>query len=289
MAYVRWLPVLERSAEIVREYEGGVTLRQLFYRLVSEGEIPNTKDYYKSLSRYTAQARRGDLSEEGLDGGARDYIEKHGAFPNLVDTTRAIRRPSHWSGPREAMQALQRQYRVDRLSEFDKSIFVAVEKTTVENVVAPWFRERGIPVVALRGYSSQTFVDHVVGQIESENRPAVVVYAGDLDPTGIDIERDLQDRAGNIASLERVAVTPGQVEELDLSKNPAPEDDSRNDAFRERFGELFQVEVEALPVDTLRELLEDAVAEYWEPDAYQARVEEEEGHLETLSTLAAQL
>lgn len=278
MTRVSWFPILERAAELVRE-RGRVTLRQLFYLLTSEGTLPHSQSRYKALSDYRAQARRGDLHEDGLKGGARQYIERHGAFPSLVDNTRSIRRRPAWDGPRAALRSWMRQYRRKRLAGFDRSIWIVVEKNTVENVVAPWFLHRGLPVVALRGYSSQTFVDHVADRIASDPRPAVVLYAGDLDPSGVDIERDLQERCGNLDTFERVAVTPELVAKLDLSKNPAPENDSRNDAFRERFGDLFQVEVEAIDPPVLRKLYEDALAPYWQADIYERAKAREEADL----------
>lgn len=39
---VRWPAVVDRAREIVESYEGGVTLRQVMYRLVSEGMLPHT-------------------------------------------------------------------------------------------------------------------------------------------------------------------------------------------------------------------------------------------------------
>ena len=42
-ARIDWRHVIERAAEIVRSYDTSVTLRQLFYRLVSSQEIPNTE------------------------------------------------------------------------------------------------------------------------------------------------------------------------------------------------------------------------------------------------------
>jgi hypothetical protein len=69
-----WAPVLERARAIVESYDTAVTLRQLFYRLVSEGLISNTRSAYQNLSRLTAIARRA------------------GTFPRLVDRTRRIER-----------------------------------------------------------------------------------------------------------------------------------------------------------------------------------------------------
>ena len=39
-----WRPIIERAGEIVRSYDTSVTLRQLFYRLVSEQLLPNTDE-----------------------------------------------------------------------------------------------------------------------------------------------------------------------------------------------------------------------------------------------------
>src|SRR5215210_5197269 len=69
-----WAPILERAAEIVWSYDTSVTLRQLFYRLVSKQVIPNTTTAYKRLSSLTAEARRQD------------------EFPDLIDRGRTIHR-----------------------------------------------------------------------------------------------------------------------------------------------------------------------------------------------------
>jgi hypothetical protein len=61
-----WPPIIERAAQIVEEYETPVTLRQLFYRLVSEHLIANKLTDYKTLSKLTAANRGGHLP------GARD-------------------------------------------------------------------------------------------------------------------------------------------------------------------------------------------------------------------------
>jgi hypothetical protein len=62
MASIKWEAIVTRGAEIVNEYDTGVTLRQLFYRLVAEGRLPNRQNAYKSLSSRTAKARReGEL------------------------------------------------------------------------------------------------------------------------------------------------------------------------------------------------------------------------------------
>jgi hypothetical protein len=55
---VRWAGVLERGAVLVNAEPVGMTLRGLFYRLVSEERLRNSTSHYKILSRETAKARR---------------------------------------------------------------------------------------------------------------------------------------------------------------------------------------------------------------------------------------
>jgi hypothetical protein len=58
---IRWADVLDRWIAIVNRYDGGITLRQLFYRQVSEGVIPNSQDACNELSIRTAEACRAGL------------------------------------------------------------------------------------------------------------------------------------------------------------------------------------------------------------------------------------
>jgi hypothetical protein len=84
-----WNKILVRAAEIVKSYDTGVTLRQLYYRLVSEGWIPNKQQSYKTLSAKSAQARR------------------EGWFPALIDRTREIEQYQTFPGPRNALNWLE--------------------------------------------------------------------------------------------------------------------------------------------------------------------------------------
>jgi hypothetical protein len=171
-ARTHWPELLVAAADIVDSYETGVTLRQLFYRLVAAKLLPNTTSAYKGLSSKTAEARR------------------QGEFPDLIDRGRLIHRRAHWASPAEALQALARQYRQDRTEGQDVSVYIGVEKAGLVMQLESWFGDLGIPILALGGYSSQTYVDDVVADVEDQDRPAVLLYSGNFDPSGEDIDRD---------------------------------------------------------------------------------------------------
>jgi hypothetical protein len=136
MAKLDWDGIVAYAEQIVLSYDTGVTLRQLFYRLVSAQVLPNTTNAYKGLSRYTARARR----ETG--------------FPDLIDRNRSIHRYGTFESPEEALEYIREVYRRPRDEGQEWTIYVGVEKSGIVEQLMSWFGELGIYVVALGGYSS---------------------------------------------------------------------------------------------------------------------------------------
>ena len=103
----------------------------------------------------------------------------------------------------------------------------------------------------------------------------MLLYAGDFDPSGEDIDRDFIERTDCWHKVVRVALTVDQVREHRLPVNPGKATDSRAAGFVDRHGELVQVELDALDPDTLRELFAAALDEYWDTSAYEAVLDRE--------------
>jgi len=112
-----------------------------------------------------------------------------------------------------------------------------------------------------------------------------MLYVGDHDPSGQDIQRDVIDRTGHMWNdVVRLAVNPEQVNELDLYPAPGKRSDSRAGRFIAEHGELVQVEVEAIEPTVLQSLVVDAIEERTDMDllaevkaaeeAEQAQIEE---------------
>lgn len=238
---IAWNEVIKNAASIMRQYSTGVTLRQLFYRLVSHGILQNTSSAYKTLSRKTAAGRRA------------------GTFPDLVDRTRRIHRELYFDGVNDALGKLSVWYRLDRTQGQGESLYLGVEKDGLVTLLEQWFGHLGLPVLALRGYSSQSYVQQIRKDVVRQGRRAVLIYGGDYDPSGEDIQRDFVERTGCFDEVVRVALTAGQVEEFGLPPMPGKPGDSRARSFIEKHGELVQVEIDALPPDTLRELFRETI------------------------------
>ena len=96
----------------------------------------------------------------------------------------------------------------------------------------------------------------------------MLIYAGDFDPSGEDIDRDFAERTGYCFEVVRVALNAEQIEHYNLPPQPGKPSDSRAGRFIARHGQLVQVELDALPPDVLRGLYQDAIDDYWDKSTY---------------------
>lgn len=268
MTKIDWGQLLPRAAEIVESYSTGVTLRQLFYRLVSYLLLPNTQSAYKGLSAQTAAARRD------------------GWFPQLIDRGRSIHRPASWTSPGEILDNAARQYRRDRTEGQKYALYLGVEKNGLVEQLTSWFGPLGVPILACGGYSSQSYVNEITDDVERDGRPGLLLFGGDFDPSGEDIDRDLVERTNCWEQVVRVALTADQVTSYDLPPNPGKATDSRARGFVERHGRLVQVEIDALDPNDLHDLFQFFIDEFWDVSAYDGVVARERAERESLQEVA---
>jgi len=259
-----WSVVQTRGAEIVESYETGVTLRQLYYRLLSEG-LANTKTFYTDLAARSAMWRRA------------------GTFPELVDGTRGIERYASWTSPAAALIDLRAQYRRDRTEGQKWSIYLGTEARGLVKQLSSWFGDPlGIPILALGGQSSRPFQVDALEDIDRQDRPSVLLYAGDLDSSGEKIE-EVFTRHVAFDRVERVALTDAQMNAFNLTKLPGMAKDVNAKAFIARHGSLYRVEVDALEPTVFRSLFQEAIDRYWNADAYAIAMSAESADREELS------
>jgi hypothetical protein len=262
--------ILPEASKVVDLSKTTVTLRQVHYRLVAAGLIRNTRGDYNQLSRRTAEARR------------------KGRFPRLLDRTSDIHRLKAFRSPQSGLEWLAKNHRLDRTSGQDVSLYIGAEKNTLLSLLTSWFGEVGAPIIPLGGYGSQSYVDDVMDDIDRQRRPAVLVYAGDFDPSGEDILRDFRERTnGRFQEIVRVALDNEQVLQYDLPPQVGKATDPRAAAFVARHGKLIQVEVEALPPETLKRPYDQAIEPFLNRAAYEMVLTAERVDRQALRDLAA--
>lgn len=105
--------MVDRAREIVESYDGGVTLRQVMYRLVSDGALPHAAPMYRRLSAQLAKARR------------------EGRFPDLIDTVREVHAPPAWDGTDAFVAQMPGWFRLDRTEGQEQSLGEGVKVLTL--------------------------------------------------------------------------------------------------------------------------------------------------------------
>ena len=116
-----------------------------------------------------------------------------------------------------------------------------------------------VPLMVARGYASLSFLHSAAEYIGSIDVPTYIYHLGDFDPSGVNagekIEQTLKEMAPQAEiHFQRIAVTPEQIREWDLPSRPTKASDTR----ARNFGDI-SVELDAIPPDRLRQLVEGAI------------------------------
>ncbi len=226
--------------------ENPMTLRQLFYRLVSDGTIGKKESEYKSLAHLTKNMRmNGELS-----------------FDWFADNTRWQRKPQSYSSLERGVEIFAEAYRRDIWINQKNYVEIWLEKDALAGVVYGITAEFDVPLMVSRGYSSLSYLHGAAMEINYINKPTYIYYFGDYDPSGRDIPRDIETKLRTFApnadiNFEIVGVTPEQIETLNLQTRPTKKTDTRCKNFE---GE--SVEVDAIPPKILRSMVKKVIEKH---------------------------
>jgi hypothetical protein len=239
----------------VVEQDKPMTVRQVFYRLVSAGVIAKTEPEYKrTVVRLLSDMRR-----------QRDI-----PFGWIADNTRWMRKPVTYSSAEQALRQTAKFYRRSVWDSQDAYVEIWCEKDALAGVIYAVTEVWDVPLMVTRGYPSLTFLYGAAETIAAVGKPAWIYYLGDYDPSGLDIARTVERGLREFAPdadirFERVAVTAEQIEALRLPTRPTKRTDSRSRNFH---GE--SVELDAIPPAQLREMVEGYIGRHVDRDRLDA-------------------
>ena len=126
------------------------------------------------------------------------------------------------------------------------------EKEGLSGIIEPICNQYGVPFVAVRGAASITILHDMWELLQTGALPWRLLTFYDFDKAGLDIENAALNRLREFGgeaewTHQRIAVTPEQIEQLDLPMRP------------EKQGDGEAVELDAIPPDTLAEIVEEAI------------------------------
>ena len=272
------LQVIERINEVLADAErDGVdmSLRQVYYKFVKNGWVPNSDREYKKLGT-------------ALDTGRMNGLI---SWTAIVDMNRSVYGINTQTAPEQLLEGLDHKFHLDLWADQDWRPEVWVEKLGMLNVIGGICNKLRVDYYACKGYDSQTMSwqagRRMARYIQKGQRP-IVFHMGDHDPSGLDMTRDNAARlelfAGVPVTVVRLALNMNQIEELKPPPNPAKLTDSRAEAYIAEHGDSSW-EIDALEPTYIRDLIEDNVSRLRNEELWSAALAREVAGKDWLRTI----
>lgn len=253
-----------------------LSLRQLYYQLVSRNVVPNTERSYKNIGVIVSDARLAGLIDWDM----------------IRDRGREVVGNPHWDDPSDFLESVAPQYRINLWDNQDNYVEVMVEKQALEGVLLPVCRKLDINFTANKGYSSSSAMYEASKRYlrhADEGKELYVIYLGDHDPSGIDMSRDILDRldlfTGKEVHVNRIALNMDQVEEMHPPENPAKITDSRARGYIKKYGSSSW-ELDAIEPKKLASLVSNAVIKLTDKRIWDATLKTQTMQRESIERVA---
>ena len=291
--------------EIIAEYLADgykLTLRQLYYQLVSRDIIPNKKLEY---------AKIGNLLKKGRMAGVIDWDA-------IEDRLRRPQLPYWVHDIEDALGDTINSYRLDRLEDQKVYIEVWSEKDALSGILYRVTSKYHVNLVINRGYGSITAIYDAYKRFKTQiaaGKTTHLLYFGDHDASGLDMVRDIKDRMfqffmyglrdklsttifnsdmeraewyknylDSIFTVEHVGLTTEQVGQYNPPPNPAKESDPRFKWYQKEYGNSSW-EVDALEPAVLTDLLSTAIEDQIDLGMYESVIIQEDDDKKDLDNL----
>jgi hypothetical protein len=266
---------LKSNLYAVVEENQPMTVRQVFYQMVSRGLIEKTEAEYKNtvVRLLTDMRISGELP-----------------FGWIADNTRWQRKPLTFSSMEAAIRRTAECYRRSLWDDQEVHVEIWLEKDALSGVLYEETASWDVPLMVTRGYPSVSYLYEAAEAIGYNGKPAHLYYFGDYDPSGLDISRNVEERLREFApdaeiEFTRVAVTPDQVVSMGLPTRPTKKTDSRS----KNFGTDESVEVDAIPPKTLRLMVSSCITQHIDRRALEVTQLAEAEEQKALELLAARI
>ncbi|MDT8329248.1 MAG: hypothetical protein RQ750_18085 [Roseovarius sp.] len=233
------------------ERHGPVTVRGLYY----QAEVAGVPGIGKTESGYDkVQAQVLALRREGR-------LPYH----CIADATRYMRKPRTFDGWEDALQDTARLYRKNLWANTDLEVEIWIEKSALAGVIYPVTAEYDVPLMPTGGYTSETFAYEAVSRLQGTGRTLIVYSLYDFDRSGRDAAASLREKVERFGQeygvpvvFEELGLTELQVGYLGLPTRPA----KRKSEADKRWPHDYAAELDAIPPDTLREMVRAAIEQH---------------------------
>lgn len=276
------LDKLNKVKDILKELKDykPLTLRQVYYQMVSKEFIENKVSEYTMLSNLLKWGR----------------INGHIPWEDIEDRVRAYHDLTGWSDSGSFIQASLKHflsdYQRDLIQTQDQYFEIWIEKDALSSIFVKIAKPYTVPVVACRGFSSVSFLNDFRERLNYQNnKKAVMLYFGDFDPSGMEMleamKTTLKEELGiNEIEFKRIALLKEDILKYKLphNLNALKRTDTRARKHLEAYGELA-VELDALRPDILEQKIKTAIENELNIKTFNSEIKKHKKELNKLNGL----
>jgi hypothetical protein len=227
------------------------TVRQVFYRATTRQVVEKSEGGYKTVQRALLAMRRSNRIP----------------YEWISDNTRWIRKGRSHSSWQAALEETARTYRRDIWLNQGVHVEIWCEKDALAGVLAEETHAWDVPLMVCRGFNSDSYLFEVAQYIIDAQRPTYLYHFGDHDPSGVAIDRQINQKLREYAPgceihFQRVAVTLDQIAAWNLPQRPVKKGDTRAKSWQGGC-----VEVDAIDPPELRRLVRECIEQHIDPYA----------------------
>jgi hypothetical protein len=269
--HAKTLRLLDVATTVLAEHNP-MTVRQVYYQLVSRHVIENSRTAYQSVSNALVDARKD---------GRIDWSW-------IEDRNRRPRRVPMWGDLAAICDSVLQSYRRDVWASQPAYLEVWLEKDALSGIFEEVLEPYGVTLNVGRGYDGWSSI-HAAAQRYQKWQDVTVLYFGDFDPSGEDMVRSLKDRLAFFdchPAIIKCALTKDDIDAYNLPPDFTKAKDSRRTAFVAQHGDL-SVELDAMPVPALRDRLVEQVHAHMDVHLLYAVRELEDQERDDLAALLA--
>lgn len=263
--------LIDASNQIMKEIGMKMTVRQVYYQLVSKGIIENKKNEYKGLDAILSEARKkGTIDYESFEDKTRSY--------NMIIDM-------EFDDVSEELESMI-DYIKGKDLEYGNSVgqdrlhIIGLEKQALESFFESSIDKTNIIICVNRGFNSLTQLYNMAQKIKRMVgiKEIHMSYFGDHDPSGKDIERNMRKQLEGLGvtftSWTKIGITPEHIRKYNLPTALPKDKDSRTAKWKEdNMGDC--VELDAVPPLELKKLVKETSKKYFDYEVYQKSRQEQ--------------
>ena len=261
-----------------------VTVRQVYYQAVAALYVENKQSRYAAVSKILTKLRRNDVIPWiAIEDRTRRTIDKQGVstFSEFFSN--------------HCERFLNPEYfHLCRVSGQPKYIELATEKDALSSIIEGGVRWHCVRLNVVRGQVSATMVNQMAERFEQaymDGQEPVLIYFGDLDPSGVQIPRalikNMKIEHGIDVRLVQAGLNPDHIEKYNLPKSmdAAKASDPNIAMWRREFPGVPPTELDALHPEDLKRLAVDTLESELDMGLFSSREKQERVEVERLERI----